>query len=123
MSDKHKLMIVDDEVGYSQLMVDYFKYHGYDVAAANNLEDALNMFKRERPRVVLLDFNMPIMTGEKFLPLFQGIDPTVRVIVISGVIEEEVEEKFKGMGYFAFFRKGDLSLEKVKQKVAEALGY
>ena len=121
--NKHKILIVDDETGYSQLMVDYFKYHGYDVMAANNLEDALNIFKRERPQAVLLDFNMPVVTGEKLLPMLQSIDPKIRVIVISGVIEEEVEEQFKGMGYFAFFRKGDLSLEKVKDTLEQALSY
>ena len=66
---------------------------------------------------------MPVVTGEQVLPILQNIDPSVKVIVISGVVEEEVEEKFKGLGYFYFFRKGDLSLEKVKEKVEEAFSY
>ena len=36
---------------------------------------------------------------------------------------EEVEEKFKGMGYFAYFQKGGLSLENLKEKIEEALSY
>ncbi len=116
-------MVVDDEPGYSQLMVDYFKFHGYDVTAAKNMSEAVNLFRKERPPVVLLDFSMPVVTGEQVLPMLQNIDPAVRVIVISGVIEEEVEEKFKGLGYFSFFKKGDLSLEKVKEKVEEAFSY
>jgi len=120
---KKKIMVVDDEPGYSQLMVDYFKFHGYDVTAAKNMSEAVNLFRKERPPVVLLDFSMPVVTGEQVLPMLQNIDPAVRVIVISGVIEEEVEEKFKGLGYFSFFKKGDLSLEKVKEKVEEAFSY
>ncbi len=120
---KKKILIIDDEPGFSQFLVDYFKFHHYEVSAANNLEDALNIFKKERSRVILLDFQMPIVTGEKLLPMLQNIDPAVRVIVISGFLEEEVEEKFRGLGYFGFFKKGDLSLERVKEMVEEAFSY
>lgn len=120
---KNKLLIVDDDENYSRMMVDFFKMHGYDVSFANNLEDAINHFRKNRPSVVLLDFNMPIVTGEKFLPILQSVDPSIRVIVISGCIEEEVEDKFRGLGYFAFFEKGAMSLELVRQKVDEAFLY
>ncbi|HXV18614.1 MAG TPA: response regulator [Candidatus Omnitrophota bacterium] len=118
-----KLMVVDDEPGFSQLITDYFKSLHYEVLAANDMEEALAIFKREKPKVILLDFQMPIVTGEKLLPLLQSIEPTVRVIVVSGFLEEEVEEKFKGLGYFAYFKKGDLSLDEIRSKVEEALSY
>ena len=120
---KKKIMVVDDEPAFLQLMVDYFSSQGFEVFPASNLEDTITVFRREKPKVILLDFNMPLATGEKLLPLLQSVDPMVRVIVVSGFIEEEVEEKFKGLGYFAFFKKGDLSLEVVKEKVEEALEY
>ena len=119
---KKKIMIIDDERSFSQLVVDYFGTQGYSVFTADNLEDAVTLFQKEKPKVVLLDFNMPMVTGERLLPLLQTVDPTVKVIVVSGFIEEEVEEKFKGMGYYSFFKKGDLSLQKLKEKVDEALG-
>lgn len=118
-----KILVIDDEPNFSQMVVEYFKNSGYDVQFANNVEDAIRVFKKQRPKVVLLDFNMPIVNGDKFLPILQDLEPTVRVIVISGYIEEEVEEKFKGLGYFAFFEKGALSLETVRGKVDEALNY
>ncbi len=116
-------MIVDDEEGFVQTLAQYFLSQGFDVKSATNLEDAINIFRKEKPKVVLLDFNMPLLTGERFLPLLQSVNPSVRVIVVSGYLEEEVESKFKGLGYFAFFKKGDLELEKLKQKVIEALSY
>ena len=120
MAEK-KLLIIDDEPSFVELIVEYFKGAGYDVRSALNLEDAIQAFRTQRPRVVLLDFNMPMVTGEKFLPILQNLNPSVRVIVVTGCIEEEVEEKFKGLGYYGFFEKGNLSLEKLKQKVDEAL--
>ena len=118
-----KLMVVDDDPAFLRLIEEYYKNHGFDVATADNLESAISLFRRQRPKVVILDFNMPIVSGEKFLPILQSVDPKVRVIVVTGYLQEEVEEKFKGLGYFAFLKKGDLSLETLQAKVDEALKY
>ena len=120
MRDK-KLLIIDDEPNFAGLVVEYFKTAGYDARMALNLEDAITVFRSQKPSVVLLDFNMPMVTGEKFLPILQTMNPHVRVIVVTGCLQDEVEEIFKGLGYFGFFEKGDLSLEKVRSKVEEAL--
>ena len=118
-----KILVVDDEPNFTKLIVEYFKSMGYEVLSAPDPQEALTLFKKNKPRVVLLDFNMPLVTGDQFLPVLQAIDPTAKVIVLTGCIEEEVEEKFRGMGYFAFFEKGSLSLDKLRQKVDEALRY
>lgn len=120
MADK-RLLIIDDEPSFLELLGEYFKNAGYDARTAPNLEEAVQTFRIQKPNVVLLDFNMPMLTGEKFLPILQNLNPSVRVIVITGCLEEEVEDKFKGLGYYGFFEKGDLSLENLKKKVDEAL--
>ncbi len=120
---KEPILIVDDEVEFAKTLSSYFRGQGYQVYMSTNLEDAINIFKREKPKVVLLDFNMPIVNGDQFLPILQNILPTVRIIVVTGCVAEEVEERFRGLGYFALFEKGGLSLEKLKAKVQEALLY
>ena len=120
---KNKLMIIDDDLSFSEMVSDYFQSHDYGVYTADNLEQAIRIYKRERMKVVILDFNMPFVTGEKILPLLQEINPQVRALVVTGCIGEEVEEKFKGLGYFAYFEKGGMSLEGLKEKVEEAINY
>ena len=120
MNDK-KILVIDDEPNFTALVVEYFKNLGYDARSALNLEDAVKVFRSQKPNVVLLDFNMPMVTGEKFLPILQTMNPLVQVIVVTGCLQDEVEQKFKGLGYFGFFEKGNLSLEKVRHKVEEAL--
>jgi DNA-binding NtrC family response regulator len=120
---KNKLLVIDDDLGFSMMVADYFKAHGYETYTADTLDEAIKIYKRRRPKVVLLDFSMPLVTGEKFLPLLQEIDPKVRAIVVTGCVGEEVEEKFKGLGYFAYLEKGGMSLEDLEQKVEEALNY
>ena len=120
MAEK-KLLIIDDDVNFSELLSGYFTSAGFQVLLADNLEAAIKLFKRHMPQVALLDFQMPIATGDRFLPVLQSIDPHLKVIVVSGFHFQDVEDKFKGLGYYAFFEKGDLSLETLRQKVEEAL--
>ena len=120
--EKAKVLIVDDDVNFSRMLSDFLRSQ-YAVNVANNLEDAINIFRLHKHKVVLLDFKMPIVYGDRFLPILQEINPAVRVIVVTGCLGEEVEEKFKGLGYFAFFEKGGLSLQKLKGKVEEAVRY
>ena len=120
---KDKLLIIDDDPEFSQMISHYFKSNGYEVFKAETMDSAIKIYRKERSKVVLLDFNMPLVTGEKLLPVLQEINPDVRAIVVTGCIGEEVEEKFKGLGYFAYFEKGSMSLEALQQKVQEALNY
>jgi len=118
MNEK-KILIVDDDSHFTELLVEYFKSADYDVHVALNLEGAIQIFRSQQPEVVLLDFNMPMVSGEKFLPILKNLNPLVRVIVITGCLEEEVKEKFKDLDYCGFFEKGNLSLEALRQKVDE----
>ena len=117
---KKKILVIDDDPGFSQMITDYFTSQKYEIFSANNLEEAVSIFNQQRPAVVLLDYSMPVLNGEKVLPLLQSLDPSIQVIVVSGFTEQEVEEKFKGLGYFASFRKGGLSLEALKNRVDKA---
>jgi len=105
------------------MVADYFKSQGYKTHTADTMEEAVKIYRRERSKVILLDFNMPLVTGEKLLPILQNINPEVRAIVVTGCIGEEVQEKFQGLGYFAYMEKAGMSLENLKQKVEEAMSY
>ena len=119
----NKILIIDDDDQFLKMLADYFKSQSYMVSTADHMDRAVKICKKEKPGVVLLDFNMPLVTGEQLLPVLQNAHPLVRVIVVTGCIGEEVEEKFKGLGYYAYFEKGNLSLETLKMKVEEALNY
>lgn len=119
MSGK-KVLIVDDEPGFTAMMLGFLKSQKFEASAANNLEEAVNIFKREQPSLVLLDIGMPIVNGDVFLPVLRSINPSVKVIIISGFLKEDVDARFKEIPYFAFFKKGEFLLEDLKKKIEEA---
>jgi len=63
MSDKKKILIVDDEVGILTLLSERLSSSGYDVLKADNGLDALDIAKDKLPDLIILDIMMPHMDG------------------------------------------------------------
>jgi DNA-binding response OmpR family regulator len=58
-----KVLIVDDEPAIVRLVRDYLERAGFEVATAANGEDALQLFARGRPDLVILDLTLPRIDG------------------------------------------------------------
>lgn len=58
-----KLLIVEDDQEIRDLIVLYLKKHGYQVIVAGDGLEALQLFERELPELVLLDINLPLIDG------------------------------------------------------------
>ena len=58
-----RVLIVDDEPAIVRLIRDYLERAGFDVMTASNGEDALHVFARSRPDLVILDLTLPHMDG------------------------------------------------------------
>lgn len=62
MSDK-KILLVDDEAGIRELVYLYLKKKGYQVLAAGDGDEALQLVRTEKPEIILLDIEMPGLDG------------------------------------------------------------
>lgn len=68
--------------------------------------DCLQEIAQVRPDVVLLDLDMPAMTGFEALDRLGAVCPGAKVIVLSGESREEVEQIVLKRGAIAFIDKG-----------------
>ena len=116
-----RILAVDDDQAFVELVRNFFASYGIDVVGAQTGREAVERMKAHPFAVVLLDYRLPLMDGHDVIALLQKINPLARFIVVSGVIEEDVEEKFKGLGYMSFFEKGKLHLQDLLQAVKTAL--
>lgn len=57
------VLVVDDDRGVRESLVQLFREEGYDVHAAGNGREALDSMQRVRPSIVILDLMMPVMNG------------------------------------------------------------
>lgn len=72
--------------------------------AANGLE-AIEVFQRERPALVLLDINMPKMRGYETLERILQIEPEAAVVIVSEQNELPVIRQFQELGALSFVLK------------------
>ena len=97
MSQKAKVLIVDDEPNNVDFLEQALEDSGYQLITATNGQEALNKIKSEQPDLILLDLNMPIMDGFTVLAKVKE-DPNLRdipVIIISS--EHESKSVVKGI--------------------------
>ena len=80
----NKLLLVDDEEGIRKVLGISLTDLGYQVLTAENGEEALEIFRRETPPIVLTDIKMPVMDGIELLRKIKDENPDTEVIMISG---------------------------------------
>ncbi|MDL2304043.1 sigma-54 dependent transcriptional regulator [Bacteroides sp. OttesenSCG-928-D19] len=80
---KGKILIADDEAQIRRVMALLLKEEGYDVTTVENGREALNVFLSFRPDVVLLDQQMPVMTGVETLEEMKKLRPDQVVIFVT----------------------------------------
>lgn len=118
--EKRKILIVDDDKGFLELVKNYFVSHQYEVVCADGPPKAIQAMREGRFKVIILDYQMPQVNGDELIAMLQKINPTARFIVVTGILSGHVEERFKGLGYFAFLEKGQLGLKTLEEAVLQA---
>jgi DNA-binding NtrC family response regulator len=79
-----KVMIVDDDRDLRSIVKDVLKDSGFKTVEAADGVAALKLFKADRPGVVLLDLNMPLVNGIDTMREMLSIDRSVPIIILTG---------------------------------------
>lgn len=107
-SGKKKILVVDDDVDLVELIVEGLERDGrFDIRTANNGFDAGMQVKEFRPDLVILDVMLPDINGKEVCQRVRS-DPTldsVRIICISGMIEQDKVQSLRDSGANDFMQK------------------
>src|SRR5881398_754031 len=107
-SGKRKILLVDDDVELVELIGDVLELDGrFEVRTANNGFDAGMMVKEYRPDLIILDVMLPDINGKEVCQRVRSDDSVddVRIICISGMIEEDKIADLKAAGANDFLHK------------------
>ncbi|HMH50100.1 MAG TPA: response regulator [Candidatus Acidoferrum sp.] len=105
MTEAGRMLIVDDEAPVRDVLCDYFVERQFTVATAANGQEALAVFARERPDVVLLDVRMPGLDGLAVLKRLREADPRVAVIMVTANEDLAVARETLAIGAFDYVSK------------------
>ena len=94
MSDKGKLLIVEDDTDLIRALELYFSRSGYKVVAAKNGLEGLQSLYNERPDIVLLDIAMPKMDGWEVCRRVRELSD-VPIVILTARVQED--ERVKGL--------------------------
>lgn len=93
-----KVLIVDDDPSARKILQDRLRIMNVQAFIASSGSEALEQIRRETPGVVLLDLQMPKMSGIDVLRSLkrEGLEPTVIVVTAHATVEAAVEAMKEG---------------------------
>jgi DNA-binding response OmpR family regulator len=94
MSDKQRILLVDDDKNISHLIRLYMEKEGFEVCESARGDEGLTAFKQKQPALVLLDVMLPGMDG---LEVLREIRKTSKTPVIMLTAKDETFDKVLGL--------------------------
>lgn len=111
------VLLVDDEAHIRKFVGLILKTLGSPkLLEAPNGQEALAIYQRENPDLVLLDINMPVMDGIETLRKLREIDPDALVVMLTSLASRSNIENAVSLGAANYIRK-----DTPKDEIAKAL--
>ena len=84
-SNKKRILVVDDEAQFRCFIREALERHGFKVEEAADVNSACERTQKTRFDLVISDMNMPGLSGVELLFEIKSHDPTIPVIIITGL--------------------------------------
>lgn len=119
-----KIAIIEDDPVISQMYRMKFETDGFEVQLANNGTKGVALVEHFSPDIILLDIQMPEMSGDEALAAIrkQPWGKDIPVIILTNLGEEEAPKSIRGLGIHSYIVKAELTPRQVVQRVKDALG-
>jgi DNA-binding response OmpR family regulator len=89
---KMKVLVVDDEPDLLSTVEYRLKFADCDVVTASNGQEGLEKAASEKPDLILLDTNMPVMSGHEMLERLRATPDLKRIPVIMLTARSEAKD-------------------------------
>ena len=118
-----KILFIEDEPTLQKTVGQVLEQEGYEIKSALDGEIGLELTKREKPDLILLDLILPKLDGFKVLEKLKKDETTknIPVIVLTNLESESDVERALELGATAYLVKANYELEEVIKKVKDIL--
>lgn len=88
-----KILLVDDNITNQMIILGLLEDYVADIDVANNGEEAVELFEKNKYDLILMDIQMPIMDGYEATKIIRGIDEDIPIIALTAnAMSEEIEK-------------------------------
>ena len=110
-------MIADDEAHVRRYIGLLMEQMNSEIAGeAEDGREAVEMFARVKPSLLLLDINMPVMSGKSALKEIMSRYPKAFVIMLTSLVDRETIEDCLCLGASGYIRK-DVGIDEFKESI------
>lgn len=114
---QYKLLVAEDDTVLRDLYLRKFDRSIYDVRTAVNGQEALDLIAQEKPDLLLLDINMPVLDG---FGVLEHLPKSVRpfpVIILTNFDDQANRERGKAYNIDDYFVKKDMTIKSLVEMV------
>jgi two-component system chemotaxis response regulator CheY len=115
------ILLVDDEAHIRTFISLLLRHLGVgQIFEARNGEEALEVYAREKPDLVMLDVNMPMMDGIQTLRALKALDPDCVVVMLTSLANRQTIDEAASLGAANYIRK-DAPFEEIGRALADTI--
>jgi CheY-like chemotaxis protein len=115
------ILLVDDEAHIRKFISLLLRHLGVSrIMEAPNGAEALEVYKRESPDLVMLDVNMPIMDGIETLRALKQLNPDAVVVMLTSLANRQTIDEAVALGAANYIRK-DAPPEEIGRALADTI--
>jgi DNA-binding NtrC family response regulator len=120
------ILIIDDEPRMRDMLHRAVTSWGHKATTARSAEEALRLTQSDPPNIVILDLNLPAMSGMEFLERLRESHPATEVIILTGFGDLEAAKKAIHLDVVEFLTKpahlGELeqALDRARKRLEES---
>ncbi|MBD3208414.1 MAG: response regulator [Candidatus Nealsonbacteria bacterium] len=119
MPEKKKILLIEDERILAEMYEQKFIKAGFDVDLALSAEDGIEMIKKGKPDLILLDILLPEQNGVAFLQWLKdhSKNSSVPIIAFSNYDDPKTMEKAKKLGVKEYLLKANYTPGEIVEKI------
>jgi len=120
-----KILVIDDDGKFLEIMREYLENEGYEVLMASDGEIGADLYRENKPDLVITDVIMPEKDGAQVIFELQKEFPGIKIIVMTGGGQGDAQTYLKSITTlsnvkYAFEK--PFAMDKLLQAVKESVG-
>ena len=119
-TEEKRLLLVDDEVGYLDVLAKRLTHRGFEVTTASSGAEAIRALRNWEFDLAVVDLKMEDMDGIEVLKVLKKMDPALQVIILTGHGSERAARDGIAHGAFDYLIK-PIGLDPLIARISAAL--